>query len=91
MGCEAQSVKSMLHQLSADDSLSDVLNRLKESLTREGISKDDRIIWYCGTGWRAARMCILAQLLEYENCAIYEGGWNQWYRRHPEDIVQQAS
>ncbi len=44
-----------------------------------------------GTGWRAARMCILTQLLGYKNAAIYEGGWNQWYRSNPEDIVQQPS
>ena len=79
------------YQLSVDDSLSDVLHRLEKDLAGNGISNDDRIIWYCGTGWRAARMCILTQLLRCENVAIYEGGWNEWYRKNPQDIVQQPS
>jgi 3-mercaptopyruvate sulfurtransferase SseA len=87
----SESMPNADYQLSADDGLSDVLNRLQQHLTAKDLAKDDRIIWYCGTGWRAARMCILTQLLGYNNSDIYEGGWNEWYRRHPEDIIQQAS
>ena len=79
------------YQLSPNDSLSDVMSRLRQRLTAQGITKDDRLIWYCGTGWRAARMCIVAQAAGYPNTAVYEGGWNEWYRRHPEDIVQHLS
>ena len=87
----SESMPNADYQLSATEGLSDVLNRLQQHLTARGLAKDGRIIWYCGTGWRAARMCILTQLLGYENSVIYEGGWNEWYRRHPEDIIQQGS
>lgn len=79
------------YQLSPDDPLSDVMSRLQQRLTAQGIAKDDRLIWYCGTGWRAARMCILSQAAGYTHTAVYEGGWNEWYRRHPEDIVHHPS
>ena len=80
----SESVVNGDYQLSVSDSLSDVLYRLEETLNGKGISKEDHIIWYCGTGWRAARMYLLTQLLGYKNVAIYEGGWNEWYRRNPD-------
>ncbi len=78
----SESVVNADYQLSVDDSLADVLKRLETTLQGKGISKSDRLIWYCGTGWRATRMCTLTQLLGYKNVAIYEGGWNEWYQRH---------
>lgn len=78
----SESVVNADYQLSIDDSLDDVLSRLETTLQGKGIYKNDRLIWYCGTGWRAARMYALTQLLEYKNVAIYEGGWNEWYQLH---------
>ena len=83
----SESVVNAHYQLSVDNCLSDVLGRLEQCLRGKGIRKDDRIIWYCGTGWRAARMCALTQLLGYTNAAIYEGGWNEWYQRNPRAAV----
>ncbi|MFC2030771.1 rhodanese-like domain-containing protein [Chloroflexota bacterium] len=81
----AESVINGDYQVSATESLGAVLARLAATLAGEGIDHGDRIVWYCGTGWRASRMCALTQALGYWNVAIYDGGWNEWRQRHPED------
>jgi thiosulfate/3-mercaptopyruvate sulfurtransferase len=81
----AESVINGDYQVSATEGLEAVLARLSDTLARKGIDQGDRIVWYCGTGWRASRMCALTRALGYTNVAIYDGGWNEWHRRHPED------
>ena len=81
----AESVVNGDYQVSATEGLEAVLARLADTLARKGIDHEDRIVWYCGTGWRASRMCALTRALGYTNVAIYDGGWNEWHRRHPED------
>lgn len=81
----AESVVNGDYQVSAKESLATVLARLATTLARKGIGYGDRIVWYCGTGWRASRMCALTQALGYANVGIYDGGWNEWLERHPED------
>jgi molybdopterin synthase sulfurtransferase len=84
----AESVINGDYQVSATESLALVLARLATTLAGKGIEYEERIVWYCGTGWRASRMCALTQALGYTNVAIYDGGWNEWHRRHPEDGVE---
>lgn len=81
----AERVSNGDYQVSATESVSSVLRRLSDTLAGKGITQDDRIVWYCGTGWRASRMAALTLALGYSNVAIYDGGWNEWHRRHPED------
>ena len=81
----AESVINNEYQVSAKESLASVLSRLAATLEGKGIGHHDRIVWYCGTGWRASRMCALTQALGYLNVAIYDGGWNEWQLHHPED------
>jgi molybdopterin synthase sulfurtransferase len=84
----AESVINGDYQVSATESLALVLARLATTLTGKGIEYEERIVWYCGTGWRASRMCALTQALGYTNVTIYDGGWNEWHRRHPENGVE---
>lgn len=44
----------------------------------EGISPDDQLAFYCGTGWRAAEVLFYADVLGLENVKLYDGGWNEW-------------
>jgi thiosulfate/3-mercaptopyruvate sulfurtransferase len=81
----AESVANSDYQASANENLPDVLARLAATLEGKGITREDRIVWYCGTGWRASRMCALTQALGYSKVSIYDGGWNEWHRKHPED------
>ena len=87
----AESVINGDYQVSATEGLEAVLARLADTLARKGIDPKDRIIWYCGTGWRASRMCAMTRALGYTNVAIYDGGWNEWHRRHPEDGCKKPS
>jgi thiosulfate/3-mercaptopyruvate sulfurtransferase len=83
----AESIPNSEYQVSANERLKVVLAKLAATLASKGIGYDDRIVWYCGTGWRASRMCVLTQSLGYSNVSIYDGGWNEWQQRHPEDGI----
>lgn len=83
----AENIINGEYQVSHSGSLDAMLARLQATLAAKNISKEDRIIWYCGTAWRASRMCVLTQALGYTNVAIYDGGWNEWQQLHPEDGI----
>jgi thiosulfate/3-mercaptopyruvate sulfurtransferase len=87
----AESVVNGDYQVSGTEDLEAVLARLADTLERMGIDHKDRVVWYCGTGWRASRMCALTRALGYTNVAIYDGGWNEWHRRHPQDGSEKPS
>ena len=87
----AESVINGDYQVSATEGLDAVLARLADTLARKGIDYEDRIVWYCGTGWRASRMCALTRTLGYLNVAMYDGGWNEWHQCHPKDGSKKPS
>jgi len=43
-----------------------------------GITPDKRIIFYCGTGWRASEAFLYAWLMGWKDISIYDGGWLEW-------------
>lgn len=43
-----------------------------------GITPDQRLSFYCGTGWRAAEVLIYADVMGLKNISLYDGGWNEW-------------
>lgn len=43
-----------------------------------GISPENRLSFYCGTGWRAAEVLWYADVMGLENISLYDGGWNEW-------------
>jgi 3-mercaptopyruvate sulfurtransferase SseA len=50
-----------------------------EKLWREsGITPDKKVIFYCGTGWRASEAFFIAHLLGWQNISVYDGGWMEW-------------
>jgi 3-mercaptopyruvate sulfurtransferase SseA len=87
----AESIVNGDYQISATEGLETVLARLAATLAHKGIGHQDRLVWYCGTGWRASRMCALTRALGYTNVAIYDGGWNEWHQRHPKDGSEKPS
>lgn len=44
----------------------------------EGITPDQRVIFYCGTGWRASEAFFCAYLMGWPDISIYDGGWLEW-------------
>lgn len=45
---------------------------------RWGITPDQSLAFFCGTGWRAAETLIYADVAGLENIALYDGGWYEW-------------
>jgi thiosulfate/3-mercaptopyruvate sulfurtransferase len=43
-----------------------------------GVTPDKRVIFYCGTGWRASEAFLYAWLMGWKDIAVYDGGWLEW-------------
>lgn len=43
-----------------------------------GITPEKRVVFYCGTGWRASEAFFYAYALGWQNIAVYDGGWLEW-------------
>lgn len=46
-----------------------------------GIKPDQKLAFFCGTGWRAAEMLIYADVAGLKDVALYDGGWYEWIMR----------
>lgn len=46
-----------------------------------GIKPDQRLAFFCGTGWRAAEVLNYADVAGLKNIALYDGGWYEWIMR----------
>lgn len=44
----------------------------------QGITKDNEIAFYCGTGWRATIPFLMAYENGWTNIKLYDGGWFVW-------------
>jgi thiosulfate/3-mercaptopyruvate sulfurtransferase len=42
------------------------------------IRRDQRVAFYCGTGWRASETFFYGYLMGWERVAVYDGGWFEW-------------
>lgn len=51
---------------------------MAELWEKQGIQKDDKAAFYCGTGWRAAVPWEMTQMMGWDNFVLYDGGWNMW-------------
>lgn len=43
-----------------------------------GITPEQRLSFFCGTGWRAAEVLTYADVMGLKNISLYDGGWNEW-------------
>lgn len=44
----------------------------------QGVTKDNEIAFYCGTGWRATVPFLMAYENGWKNIKLYDGGWFVW-------------
>jgi len=42
------------------------------------IDTENKLAFYCGTGWRASEVWFYAQAMGIDTTSIYDGGWNEW-------------
>ena len=45
---------------------------------RVGITPNKKVAFYCGSGWRASETFFYANLMGWQNIAVYDGGWLEW-------------
>ncbi len=63
----------------------------------KGLSKDDNIVLYCKTSFRAAQTAALLNEAGYQNVRIYDGAWLEWQNQdvvptvEPEEEVKPTS
>lgn len=43
-----------------------------------GITPDQKLAFFCGTGWRAAQMLVYADVAGLGDIALYDSGWYEW-------------
>ncbi|WP_435788292.1 rhodanese-like domain-containing protein [Clostridium sp.] len=43
-----------------------------------GITPEQKLTFFCGTGWRAAEVLTYADVMGVKNISVYDGGWNEW-------------
>lgn len=43
-----------------------------------GIDPNQRLSFFCGSGWRAAEVLIYADVLGLNNISLYSNGWYEW-------------
>jgi 3-mercaptopyruvate sulfurtransferase SseA len=61
----------------------EILSMWKE----EGITPDQRLTFFCGSGWRAAEVLTYADIMGLENISLYSNGWYEW-SSDPENPVE---
>ncbi len=44
----------------------------------QGVTSDNEIAFYCGTGWRATVPFLMAYENGWKNIKVYDGGWFAW-------------
>jgi molybdopterin synthase sulfurtransferase len=50
-----------------------------EAIWREqGLVPHKKIVFYCGTGWRASEAFLYAYWMGWKNITVYDGGWLEW-------------
>jgi thiosulfate/3-mercaptopyruvate sulfurtransferase len=55
-----------------------------------GIKPDTRVIFYCGTGWRASQAFFCAYLMGWTDISVYDGGWLEWSLDESNPVEQGA-
>lgn len=53
-------------------------DEIQKMWEKDGINLENKLAFYCGTGWRAAEVLFYADVLGMKNVCLYDGGWNEW-------------
>jgi thiosulfate/3-mercaptopyruvate sulfurtransferase len=67
----------MQHYRNLDNTMRDY-HEITANWEEVGITRDKRVAFYCGTGWRASETFFYAHLMGWERVAVYDGGWLEW-------------
>lgn len=59
---------------------------IESYLKEAGITKENQVAFYCGTGWRASIPYLLCIENGRENVCIYDGGWYEWQKDDAREV-----
>lgn len=59
---------------------------VEKNLREAGITEDNQVAFYCGTGWRASIPYLLCLENGRENVSIYDGGWFEWQKEDLREV-----
>jgi thiosulfate/3-mercaptopyruvate sulfurtransferase len=45
---------------------------------KSGITRDKRVVFYCGTSWRSSLAFFFAYVMGWERISNFDGGWYDW-------------
>jgi 3-mercaptopyruvate sulfurtransferase SseA len=65
-------------QSQTPDSTARLCQQIVASWREQGLNPDKKIVFYCGTGWRASEAFLYAYWLGWKDICIYDGGWLEW-------------
>jgi thiosulfate/3-mercaptopyruvate sulfurtransferase len=51
---------------------------IRSQLLRANVAKGRRLVCYDGSGVGAARLAFVLTLMDYDDVAVYDGGWSEW-------------
>ncbi len=73
-GSDAYHMENYRNPDNTMQTFTELASRWKEN----GITPDKRVAFYCGTGWRASEAFFYAWLMDWQDVAVYDGGWYEW-------------
>lgn len=76
----AGSDKDSMEDFRKADGTARPLEEIAERWRIAGITPDKRVVFYCGTGWRASEAFFYAYAMGWQKIAVYDGGWLEWSR-----------
>lgn len=53
-------------------------DEIKRLFEMQGLTENDLIAFYCGTGWRATVPLFITKMLGWKNTHLYGGSWIEW-------------
>jgi 3-mercaptopyruvate sulfurtransferase SseA len=65
-------------QSQTPDSAARLGQEIETSWREQGLSPEKKIVFYCGTGWRASEAFLYAHWMGWKDICIYDGGWLEW-------------
>lgn len=69
--------RRMDHYRNVDDTMRSA-DEIARNWRSWGITPGKRVVFYCGTGWRASEAFFYAYLMGWPRLAVYDGGWYEW-------------
>ncbi|AGH82377.1 hypothetical protein PCNPT3_12205 [Psychromonas sp. CNPT3] len=53
-------------------------DEIKTKWQQWNIREDQKVSFYCGTGWRGSEVFLYAYMMGWKNISLFDGGWFQW-------------